>query len=478
MSSNLTDIKTNFAQWYQDVVMQAELIDSSPSRGSFIIRPYGYAIWELMSGILDKKIKATGAQNAYFPLLIPLSFLHKEAKHVEGFAPEVAVVTHAGGKELEEPYVIRPTSETIIYDAFSRWIKSWRDLPIKINQWANVVRWEMRTRPFLRTCEFLWQEGHTAHATRKEALETAMQMLMVYKDLAENYLALPVVTGEKPAHERFAGADHTFTFEGLMPDGKALQMGTSHMLAQSFSSAFGVQFQDQEGKMQAPFCTSWGSTTRLIGALVMTHGDENGLILPPKVAPIQAVIVPIYKTDEEKQLVLALTETIKQRLDAAGFRIHLDADEQKTPGAKFFHWELRGVSVRIEIGPKDVAQQQVVFVDRLEQDRKFKKQFITIDQLEASLKNHLDLFQQRLFDRATKRRDALWFQAEKLTDFCDKLMQDNGMYQVGWCGDGACNETLKNYQGTIRCLLAEKKHAKCFSCEKDSLQDILIAKAY
>lgn len=476
--SNIADIKTHFAEWYQDVITAAELVDQSPTRGSFILRPYGYAIWENISKTLDEKIKKTGAQNAYFPLLIPLSFLQKEAKHVEGFAPEVAVVTHAGGKELEEPYVVRPTSETIIYDAFSRWIKSYRDLPLKINQWANVVRWEMRTRPFLRTCEFLWQEGHTAHATREEARQTAIQMLMVYKDLAENYLALPVVTGEKPENERFAGADHTFTFEGLMPDGKALQMGTSHMLAQSFSSAFGVEFQDQDGKMQSPFCTSWGATTRLIGAVVMTHGDQQGLILPPRIAPIQAVIVPIYRSDEELNVVLAYASRIKERLEAAGIRVHLDADAQMTPGAKYFHWESRGVPVRVEVGPKDVANNQVVLVDRIEADKKLKKHFVAIDDVEQTLATLLTSIQDRLFKRATERRDALWFHAEKLADFSQKMVDNNGMYQVGWCGNGSCEQTLKQFQGTIRCVLTENHHKQCFSCDMESKQDILVAKAY
>lgn len=476
--SNLADIKTNFAQWYQDVITAAELVDSSPTRGSFILRPYGYAIWENISKILDAKIKETGAQNAYFPLLIPLSFLQKEAKHVEGFAPEVAVVTHAGGKELEEPYVVRPTSETIIYDAFSRWIKSYRDLPLKINQWANVVRWEMRTRPFLRTCEFLWQEGHTAHATREEARQTAIQMLMVYKDLAENYLALPVVTGEKPENERFAGADHTFTFEGLMPDGKALQMGTSHMLAQSFSSAFGVQFQDQDGKMQSPYCTSWGATTRLIGAVVMTHGDAQGLILPPRIAPIQAVIVPIYRSDEELNVVFSYASRLKERLEKAGIRVHLDADAQMTPGAKYFHWESRGVPVRIEVGPKDVANNQVVLVDRIEPDKKLKKHFVSVDGVEESLTTLLTSIQDRLLQRATERRNALWFQAEKLADFSATMTENNGMYQVGWCGMSSCEQTLKQFQGTIRCVLEENRHKQCFSCDMASKQDILVAKAY
>lgn len=300
-TQKLPDFNTNFSDWYNEVIYQAELADLSPVRGCIVIRPYGYAMWENIKGRLDERIKATGHENASFPLFIPESFLKKEAKHVEGFAPEVAVVTHAGGKELEEPLIVRPTSETMIHFMFAKWLRSWRDLPLKVNQWCNVVRWEMRTRPFLRTTEFFWQEGHTAHETLQEAETEVQTMLNEYVDLAQNWLAIPVFAGQKPESERFPGAEKTFTFEGIMPDGKALQMGTSHLLSQNFAKSFEMQFQDREGALAHPYLTSWGATTRLIGAVVMSHGDEKGLILPPKIAPIQVVIIPIYKTDTDKQ---------------------------------------------------------------------------------------------------------------------------------------------------------------------------------
>lgn len=474
----LPDINQQFSEWYHEVIMQTQLVDASPTRGCYIIRPYGYALWENIKTIVDGKIKETGTENVYFPMLIPEAFLKREAKHVEGFSPEVAVVTYAGGKQLEEFYVVRPTSETIIYDAFARWIKSWRDLPIKINQWTNVVRWEMRTRPFLRTCEFLWQEGHTAHASYEEASEMAQTMLAHYKDLAENYLAIPVITGEKPESERFAGADTTFTFEGLMPDGRALQMGTSHILAQSFPAAFNVKFQDKDGEMRSPFCTSWGVTTRLIGALVMTHGDQYGLVMPPRIAPIQAVIVPIYKTDEEKAKVFAQAEQLRKQLHASGIRVKFDNDDQKTPGAKFFEWEMKGIPVRIELGPLDLEKQQVVVVNRIESEKSLKKQFVPWNGLEGVLSNLLDTIQQKLFQRALERRNSLWYQAEKLEDFGTKLDEHNGMYQVGWCQNNACEEKIKTFKGTIRCLLKEKTHKNCFACAQPSKADIVIAKAY
>ena len=326
-----------------------------------------------------KKLKQTGTQNAYFPLLIPESFIKREAKHVEGFSPELAVVTYAGGEKLEEPLVVRPTSETIIYSMFSRWIKSWRDLPLKINQWANVVRWEMRTRPFIRSTEFLWQEGHTAHYSHEEAEQMAAQALDAYQDIYENYLAIPVLRGQKSDSEKFAGGEKTYTLEGMMQDGKALQLCTSHILAQSFPEAFGVKFQDKDGTIKTPYCTSWGFTTRSIGAMIMVHGDQNGLIIPPRIAPVQCVIIPIYKTDAEKDAVLQKAEQIKSTLEkseleksslgANGFRVVLDNDENKTPGSKFYEWELKGVPVRIEIGPKDLEKNQAVFVNRVEQDR-------------------------------------------------------------------------------------------------------------
>ncbi|MBU1008218.1 proline--tRNA ligase [Candidatus Dependentiae bacterium] len=455
----LTDIKTDFPGWYQDIIFQAELVDSSPTRGSMVIRPYGYAIWENIQKILDKKIKVLGAQNAYFPLLIPESFLKKEAEHVEGFAPEVAVVTHAGGKKLEEPFVIRPTSETIIYSMFSRWIHSWRDLPLKINQWANVVRWEMRPRAFLRTTEFLWQEGHTVHASREEAMQMALDAREMYKDFVENYLAIPVFSGIKSESERFAGADETYCIEAIMPDGKGLQMGTTHLLAHSFPESFEISFQDKDGTMKVPYCSSWGVSTRMIGGLIMSHGDENGLILPPKIAPVQAIIIPIYRNEDDKKTVLEMAEKLEDLFEKLSIRIAIDNDETKTPGAKFFHWELRGVPIRIEIGPKDVAKNQVVLVSRVEKDKAKKKSFVSIDQLEKALPDMLDTIQRKLLETAKVRSE--------------KLLEKNG-----WCGSAACEATLKEDKRTIRCLIESKEHTNCFSCNKPSIADVIIAKAY
>ncbi len=472
MQNNLPDIKTNFSEWYQEIIYRSALADLSPVRGSIVIRPYGHAIWENIQKTLDKKIKDTGHQNAYFPLLIPESFLKREAKHVEGFAPEVAVVTYAGGKELEEPLIIRPTSETIIHYMFAKWIKSWRDLPLKINQWANVVRWEMRPRPFLRTTEILWQEGHTAHETQQEALQEALSMLNEYVDLIENYLAIPVVPGQKSENERFAGADKTFTVEGLMQDGRALQMGTSHMISQSFAKSFGMMFQDREGKQAYPYLTSWGVTTRLIGAVVMAHGDQKGLILPPKIAPIQIVIVPIYK-DDSKDLVLSKAKDL-QKVLGANFRIHADLEENETPGAKFYNWELKGVPLRLEIGPKDIAKNQVMLVDRLSGI----KRAVLFDSLDEEIKNQLEQIQKNLFERALSRRNSMWHKSIKLVDFANKLESDGGFYQVGWCKRSECELKLKEHKATIRCVLEEQTSPICFNCDLESKNDILLAKAY
>lgn len=455
----LTDIKADFPGWYQDVIFQAELVDASPTRGSMVIRPYGYAIWENIQTILDKKIKDLGAKNAYFPLLIPESFLKKEAEHVEGFAPEVAVVTHAGGKKLEEPLVIRPTSETMIYYMFARWIHSWRDLPLKINQWANVMRWEMRPRAFLRTTEFLWQEGHTAHATRDEAMQMALDAREMYRDFVENYLAIPVFSGVKSESERFAGADETYCIEAIMPDGKGLQMGTTHLLAHSFPKSFEISFQDTDGSMQVPHCSSWGVSTRMIGGLIMSHGDQNGLILPPKIAPIQAVIIPIYKNDDDKKIVLEAIDKIANLLKKLSIKTVIDRDETKTPGAKFFHWELKGVPLRIEIGPKDVANDQVVLVNRAEPDKAKKKTFTPIDQLETKIPELLDAIQNQLFATAKTRTQDL-------------------LETSGWCGSAACETKLKEDKKTIRCLVETSDHKNCFSCNKPSTSDVIIAKAY
>jgi len=359
----IADQKTDFPQWYLDVIAQAELSDYSDVKGCIIFRPYGYALWEGMQQDLDRRIKAMGVQNAYFPLFIPASLLNKEKAHVEGFAPECAVVTEGGGKKLTEPLYVRPTSETIIYATFAKWIASHRDLPLKINQWANIVRWEMRTRPFLRTLEFLWQEGHTAHATKEEADIMAQAALKMYEDFDRELLALPVMTGKKPDHERFAGAYYTLTTEALAKDGKAIQAGTSHNLGQGFSEAFDVSFLDAEGKSQRPWMTSWGVSTRLIGTVIVVHGDEKGLRLPPYLAPIQAVIVPIYKSDAEKTAVLAEARTLMATLGSS-LRIRLDDREEKSPGFKFNEWEVKGVPLRLELGPKDLEKKQVMLVRR------------------------------------------------------------------------------------------------------------------
>ena len=473
MSQQLPDITTNFSDWYNEIIFLAELADQAPVRGCMVIRPYGWALWENMQAVLNEKFKEQGVQNAAFPLLIPLSFLQKEAEHVEGFAPEVAVVTHAGGKELEEPLVVRPTSETVIHAMFARWIKSWRDLPVKVNQWCSVVRWEKRARPFLRTTEFWWQEGHTAHETEQEAHEMAKTMHHIYRDFMQNYLAIPIVAAEKPAHERFAGATATYTLEAFMPDGKALQMGTSHEISQSFARAFDMMFQDRNGNQAYPYLTSWGVTTRMIGALVMTHGDAKGLIIPPRVAPIQIVIIPIFKADS-KEGVMRAVDNLAQILRKQ-FRIEIDADESTTPGAKYYKWEMKGVPLRIEIGPRDIANNQVVIVDRLG----LEKQPCSLDELSATIEQRLKLIQTTLFERALKRRDSLWIVTDKtLEELGPELSEGGNFYQVGWSGDTSTVDELKKYKGTIRCILPTKNSIVCFHTGKPSIYDILIAKAY
>ncbi|HRN77855.1 MAG TPA: proline--tRNA ligase [Candidatus Dependentiae bacterium] len=472
--SKLPSIKNQFPEWYQEVIHQAELVDQSPVRGTMVIRPYGYAIWENIKEILDRRIKETGHENAAFPLFIPESFIKKEAEHVAGFAPELAVVTHAGGKELEEPLVVRPTSETMIHYMFARWIKSWRDLPLKINQWANVVRWEMRPRAFLRTTEFFWQEGHTAHATQQEAEEEVMLMLQEYVNLAQNYLAIPVIAGEKTPTERFPGAVKTMTFEALMQDGKALQMGTSHLLSQKFAESFHIEFQDKEGKLAMPYLTSWGVTTRLIGAVVMVHGDERGLVIPPKIAPIQVVIIPILKKNMDNTTVLTAAQHIKNELQSKGIRVFLDEDEHKTPGTKFYKWELRGVPVRIEIGPRDVENNQAVVADRID----LSKESVALNTIVPHVEQLLERVQKELFDRAVARQKAMWHKDAKLAEFGPILEEHNGIYQTGWCGDAACEAELKRYKAFTRCLIQEKTFDTCFNCTKPSIGDVLVAKAY
>ncbi len=468
--SKLPDIKTNFPEWYQEVIYQAEMADQAPVRGCIIIRPYGNAVWELIKNHLDEKIKETGHENALFPLFIPESFFKKEAEHVEGFAPELAMVTHAGGKELAEPLVVRPTSETMIHFMFAKWIKSWRDLPLKINQWANVVRWEMRPRAFLRTTEFYWQEGHTAHATKEEAEEEVALMLNIYKNMAENQLAIPVITGRKSEGEKFPGAERTHTFEAFMPDGKALQMGTSHLLSQSFAHAFEMKFQDKTGVVTYPWLTSWGTTTRNVGAVIMTHGDSKGLVLPPQVAPYQVVIIPIYKTEEDRVAVLEAAKIIKISLPQV--RVLIDKDDQKTPGNKFFHWELKGVPVRIEIGPRDLAQKQVVVGTRFDGAKKT----MVMDDIAKEIPALLQHIQITMLDNARARLNSMRVEVTTLSEMLK--IYETSVMQTGYCGGSECEKVLKQYALSIRCLLECKKAEFCFSCGKESIDDCIIARSY
>lgn len=470
----LPDIKKEFAEWYQEVIHLAELIDQSPVRGSMVIRPYGCALWEQMQRIIDDRIKKTGHHNAIFPLFIPESFLKKEADHVAGFAPELAVVTHAGGKELEEPLVVRPTSETIIHYMFARWIKSWRDLPLKINQWANVVRWEMRPRPFLRTTEFFWQEGHTAHATHQEALDEVLLILNEYVSFAEHVLAIPVITGRKSEQEKFPGAEVTYTFETLMQDGKALQMGTSHLLSQSFAHAFDMQFQDKEGTLSYPYLTSWGVTTRLVGATVMVHGDQKGLVLPPRIAPYQVVIIPIIRKGHQEDLIKSFVKSAFDILVKQGVRVIIDDEENSTPGAKFYHWELRGVPVRLEIGLREVEQHHVVVVDRLG----LVKEAIDIDLLAPLIMSLFDRIHTAMYEKALQRLRSFWKQGQQLQDFGPLLEAEGGIYQTGFCLSAACEELLKPYKASTRCLVDSRQMAYCFGCGQPSMSDVLIAKSY
>jgi prolyl-tRNA synthetase len=470
----LPDIKKDFAQWYQEVIYKAELADQSPVRGSFVIPPYGYAIWENIKNILDDRIKKTGHKNASFPLLIPQSFLTKEAEHVEGFSPELAMVTHAGGKKLAEPLVIRPTSETMVHHMFAKWIFSWRDLPLKINQWANVMRWELRPRAFLRTTEFFWQEGHTAHSTNEEALQEVLLMLDEYVKLAKNYLAIPVITGLKSDSEKFPGAQMTYTFEAIMQDGKALQMGTSHLLSQNFAHVFDMKFQDKDGQVSYPHLTSWGTTTRLIGAVVMVHGDNKGLVLPPRIAPTQVVIIPIYKKNTNNDVVTQQAQKLAQQLEKQNIRVLLDNSEH-SPGAKFYKWELKGVPLRVELGQRDLQAGYAVVVDRFES----KKEQIVFDDFIDHVVTRLDALHDAIYHRAYDRMiNEQWHKAEKLVDFGPKLQKDAGFYEVGWCKNPACEEQLKEYQAMTRCLLKTNNNKVCFGCSKPGVIDVLVAKSY
>jgi len=449
-TKGITPRGQDFSAWYNDLIQKAELADYSPVRGCMVIRPNGYAIWEQMQRALDDMFKATGHQNAYFPLFIPQSYLAREAEHVEGFAPETAVVTHGGGKELEEPLVVRPTSETIIYSMFAKWIQSWRDLPVLMNQWCNVVRWEMRTRLFLRTTEFLWQEGHTAHATEAEAEAETLLILGIYRRFMEEWMAMPVVTGLKTDSEKFAGALRTYACEALMQDNKALQAGTSHNLGQNFARAFEVQYQTAQGGLDHVWSTSWGVSTRMIGGLIMTHGDDQGMVCPPRLAQWQVVIVPIWKTDEEKAATVAAAEALATDCRQAGIRVTVDARDGLKPGAKYFEWEARGVPLRLELGPRDLANRSVMMARRTGGP----KEALPLDGITAALGGALDAMQADLLQRATARREANSLRGPKSKqEFIDFLNNDGGFVYAGFCGDPAVEAEIKEAtKATIRCL--------------------------
>ncbi|KKR29204.1 MAG: Proline-tRNA ligase [candidate division CPR2 bacterium GW2011_GWD2_39_7] len=463
MDKKITSREKDYSKWYLDVIQAADLVDNSPVRGCMVIKPEGYAIWENIQKTLDGMFKEKGVKNAYFPLFIPKSFFEKEAKHVEGFAKECAIVTHhrlkeENGKlipdgELDEPLIVRPTSETIIYDTYSRWIESYKDLPLLINQWANVVRWEMRTRPFLRTTEFLWQEGHTAHASEKEASEMTLEMIGVYKKFAEDYLAMPVISGFKSESEKFAGAVYTTTVEAMMQDGKALQSGTSHMLGQNFAKAFDVKFSDSDGKEQYAWQTSWGLSTRIIGGLIMTHSDDKGLVLPPKIAPVQAVIVPIWDNEEDKKAVMSKTKEMADSLRDQSITIHID-DREGRPGPKFYEWEKKGVPVRIEIGPKDVAKNTVVVVRR----DTGEKEFVSDERIGIYANDLLETIQNDLYKKALDFRSNNTHITDDWDEFKNILEENPGFIRAHWCGSEECEaEVQRQTKATIRCIPFDEK---------------------
>lgn len=491
MAKELTSRETDYAKWYNDLVLKADLAENSGVRGCMVIKPYGYSIWEKIQGELDRKFKETGHVNAYFPLFIPKSYLSKEATHVEGFAKECAVVTHYRLKNspdnkgvvvdeearLEEELIVRPTSETIIWDTYRNWIQSYRDLPLLINQWANVVRWEMRTRLFLRTAEFLWQEGHTAHASREEAVSEAELMLDIYADFVENFMAIPVIRGVKSPNERFAGAEETYCIEAMMQDGKALQAGTSHFLGQNFAKAFDVKFANKEGREEYVWATSWGVSTRLIGALIMTHSDDNGLVIPPKLAPVQVVIVPIYRKSDEFDQVDAVARGIQENLRKAGVSVKYDNRDTHKPGWKFNEYELKGVPIRIAIGPKDLENNQVE-ISRRDTLQKFTRSQIGLTDYILDL---LADIQKNIFQKAKSFRDSMIFRVDNWEDFTQTLDSKGGFMYAHWDGTPETEEKIKELtKATIRCIpLGEKpEEGKCILTGKPSKRRVLFARAY
>ncbi|MGH2602686.1 MAG: proline--tRNA ligase [Dehalococcoidia bacterium] len=467
----------DFPAWYVEVVKRAELAEHGPAKGSMIIRPHGYAIWELTQRALDDRFKATGHENVYFPLLIPMSLLEREADHVEGFAPQVAVVTHGGGEKLEEPLAIRPTSEAIFWSTYKRWIQSYRDLPLLYNQWCNVLRWEMRTRLFLRTSEFLWQEGHTAHATSGEAMEEALRMLEVYREVAEDVMGIPVLTGRKSPAERFPGAVETFCIEGLMRDAKSLQCGTSHFLGQNFAKAYDVTFLNLDGVQEHAWATSWGFSTRMLGGAIMAHGDDAGLRLPPAIAPVQVAIVPIFRTDDERASVMDVAEKLRADLASTGIRVRLDARDQHRPGYKFAEWELKGVPVRIELGPRDVAAQRVVLATRLGGD----KEEVTIGEVAARMAERLVSVQRELYADALAYREANTHEITTFDAFAAGVAEQGGFWFGAWCGEAACElEISAKTKATIRFLPIEPTDpgGPCMHCGKPGVDVAHWARAY
>ncbi len=467
---DIADMEVDFPQWYTDVILKTELVDYGPVKGTMVIRPYGYAIWENIQNELNKRFKKVGVKNAYFPLLIPESYLKKEAEHVEGFAPEVAVVTHAGGSKLQEPLVIRPTSETIICDMFAKWMESYRDLPIIINQWANVMRWEKTTRPFLRTSEFLWQEGHTVHATHEEAEEETQLMLSVYKEFAENALAIPVLTGKKTEKEKFAGAVATYGMEAMMLDGKSLQAGTSHYLGQNFAKSFNMKFLDKDGELKYGYSSSWGVSTRLIGALIMAHGDQRGLVIPPVVAPIQVVIVPVAM---HKEGVLEKAKELKEAFENVGIRVELDSRDA-SPGWKFNEWEMKGVPVRVEVGPRDIENGKMMVMRR----DTLEKQEYALGDAEA-ISTLLNDVQINMLEKSRKMRDSKIKVADTLEGIFEAVETKN-FVKAPWCGCRDCEDKIKEKtQATSRIISEDKADNKvCAVCGKKAEKIVVYARAY
>jgi prolyl-tRNA synthetase len=480
----LTTRSEDFSAWYNELVLRSELADHSPVRGSMVIRPWGYALWENMQRSLDDMLKATGHENAYFPLLIPMSFIEKEKEHIKGFKPELAVVTHAGGRELEEPFVIRPTSETVIMSMFAKWVQSYRDLPLLMNQWANVMRWELRTRLFLRTSEFLWQEGHTVHASANEAEEHTRRMLDVYRTFMEEWMAMPPVTGLKSEAEKFAGAVRSYSCEAMMQDRRALQAGTSHFLGQNFSKQFDLTFQSVEGKEEYGWNTSWGVSTRLVGGLVMTHGDDQGLVLPPKLAPVQVIIVPILRGDDHGP-VLEKAEALREALQTQGVRAKVDGRDYLSPGNKFYEWERKGVPLRMEIGPKDMEKEQVVLAKRVRAEDDARKEFLPEAEALGTIPDRLQAFQAQLLETATARRKANSHRdVTSIEELADIIETSGGYVYTGWSGDPAVEERIKEKTGaTLRCIPDEefrsaKSPSKCIGGDDASKMEVLWARAY